>query len=126
MLPNDIQYSRHWMNQISGKESTAFVIEFGSELKTIDITMNEIALLVPFLLTAYGALKLFFFKGLDRFHKNLFFYFKDYNNFAEHEYIRSLHDIYSQALVHEMRLNKRTQSYLDKLSKVINPNVQLN
>ncbi len=57
--------------------------------------------------------------------RQLFFYFKDYNNFAEHEYIRSLHDMYSQALVHEMRLNKRTQSYFDKLSKVINSNVQL-
>jgi len=56
MLPNDIQYTRSWMNQVIGIEMTNDLFDFTYRFNKLGLTTKELALLYPLLLTGkiYG------------------------------------------------------------------------
>jgi hypothetical protein len=54
MLPNNIHYSRQWMNKVVGEEMTNALFEFSEEFNSLNMTTKETALLIPFILTVPG------------------------------------------------------------------------
>lgn len=56
MLPNNIQYTRSWMNQVIGNEMTDDLFSFSTRFNKLGLTTKEMALLYPVVLTGniYG------------------------------------------------------------------------
>jgi hypothetical protein len=59
MLPNNIQYSRDWLNKVVGEEMTNALFEFSEEFNSLNMTTKETALLIPFVLTVPGIILIF-------------------------------------------------------------------
>lgn len=51
VLPNEIQYTRKWMNQVIGVEMTNNLFDFTNRFNKLGLTTKEIALLYPLILT---------------------------------------------------------------------------
>ena len=56
MLPNNIQYTRKWMNQVIGQEMADDLFNFSTRFNKLGLTTKEMALLYPLVLTGniYG------------------------------------------------------------------------
>ncbi len=115
-MPNDIQYSRSWITKLVGKAYADFMIDFGNKFNSLSLTDNEFALLIPFVLTAIGNFTLVM--SLNKKRSFLLVNFQDYNDFHESPWITNIHKIYTQALMHEMKINKRSVPFMEKLTRV--------
>lgn len=51
VLPNEIQYTRKWMNQVIGVEMTNNLFDFTNRFNKLGLTTKELALLYPLILT---------------------------------------------------------------------------
>ena len=54
MLPNGIQYTRQWMNQIMGEEIVEIMFEFANQLNALNLTEEEHALIFPIIICVKG------------------------------------------------------------------------
>lgn len=54
MLPNNIQYTRKWMNCIIGEEMVDAMFKFATEFNSLRMTSKEISLIYPFIFTTPG------------------------------------------------------------------------
>jgi len=53
VLPNNIQYTRRWMNQVIGTEMTDDLFCFASRFNQMGFTVKEMALIYPYVLTGF-------------------------------------------------------------------------
>lgn len=102
MLPNQIQYTRSWMERIIGKEMVDSMFKFAEEFNLLKMTSKEIALMYPFVLTVPD------------------------ENFKDVYTIASLNEYYYRALMYEFDLNRRTNVFVNRWKMLIARLPQLN
>ena len=54
MLPNGIQYTKHWMEKVIGKEMVEAIFDFADKFNYLNLSTKEVALLFPVALTTPG------------------------------------------------------------------------
>ena len=119
MLPNNIQYSRQWMNRVVGEEMTNALFEFSEEFNSLNMTTKETALLVPFVLTVPGIIFIFILiQRKYNYHYELLPLKLD-TGFDDQAIIANLHEYYYRAILYEFDLNRRTDVFISKWKKVI-------
>lgn len=93
-LNNNVHYSRYWMNKVKGKKKTDASFELAEVLNGFHMTEKEKALLLPLMMTMH-------------------------DNIEKNSILEDLNEYYTRAILYEFDLNKRDESFIMKLSKVI-------
>lgn len=93
-LSNNVHYSRHWMLKVKGRVKTEATFELANTLNEFEMTLKEKALLLPLIMTMP-------------------------ENIEEEKILGDLNEYYTRAILYEFDLSKRDESFILKLSKVI-------
>nr|ASL70614.1 nuclear receptor [Brachionus koreanus] len=94
-LPNNIHYTRYWMQKIKGKYTTDVLFEFVQELNDLNMTNKEKALFIVLVFTM---------PDLD---------------VEDHENLQDLNEYYTRSILYEFDLNKRDLVFLAKFRRVL-------
>lgn len=95
-LPNNIHYTRYWMQKIKGKYTTDVLFEFVQDLNDLNMTNKEKALFIVLVFTM---------PDLD---------------VEDHENLQDLNEYYTRSILYEFDLNKRDLLFLAKFRRVRN------
>ena len=97
LLPNNIEFSKYWIDRVFGVELSNKVTEAYRNLKSMQFTNSELALFIPYLATRNSN-----------------------NTLLENpKKIRLINEHFSRTMLNEFSLNKRDKSFLIKLSQII-------
>nr|ASL70503.1 nuclear receptor [Brachionus rotundiformis] len=94
-LPNNIHYTRYWMQKIKGKYTTDVLFEFVQEMNDLNMTNKEKALFIVLVFTM---------PDLD---------------VEDHENLQDLNEYYTRSILYEFDLNKRDLVFLAKFRRVL-------
>jgi hypothetical protein len=123
-LPNDIQYTKYWINVFMGDEIQTMIITFLTLLNNLNPTDKEISLMMIFTLALSGNLIstiLFniFFKRIEIIF--LFFVTEALNMYGSNYSInlKNVMEFYKQSLFNLFALNKRDEKFMMIFAEVI-------
>nr|ASL70537.1 nuclear receptor [Brachionus calyciflorus] len=94
-LPNNIHYTRYWMQKIKGKYTTDMLFDFVQELNDLNLTNKEKALFIVLVFTM---------PDLD---------------VEDHENLQDLNEYYTRSILYEFDLNKRDTYFLARFRRVL-------
>lgn len=97
MLPNNIQYTRKWMNLVIGQEMTDDLFSFSTSFNKLGLTTKEMALLYPLVLTG-----------------NIYD-----GTFHDLITVQNLNEYYHRALLYEFDLNLRDDNFIRRVNEVL-------
>lgn len=93
-LPNNVHYSRYWLNKIKGKATTDALFEFVTELNELGLTNKEKALLIVLVFTMPDL------------------------EISDQANLNDLNEYYTRSILYEFDLSKRDSLFLKKFKKV--------
>ncbi|CAF0864713.1 unnamed protein product [Brachionus calyciflorus] len=100
--PNNVQFNRNNMYKTIGIDLTNRVLYYHAKLSSLNLTNQEISLLVPFMLTSTKS------------------------DFVDPDNIKYMNEYFKQALTYEFSLNKRTSSFISQLAQYLSFTVEIN
>ncbi|RNA00497.1 nuclear receptor subfamily 1 group D member 2, partial [Brachionus plicatilis] len=92
-LPNNIHYTRYWMQKIKGKYTTDFLFDFVQEMNDLSMTNKEKALFIVLVFTMPDL------------------------EVEDHENLQDLNEYYTRSILYEFDLNKRDLVFLAKFRR---------
>ena len=94
LLKNGIQYTREFMNKISGKPKVDAIFEFANALNSLNLTVKEKALFLAIVLTIPD------------------------NSMRDSQVLKNLNEYYTKSILYEFEVSKRDENFILELSKV--------
>lgn len=115
MLGEDFRFSKFVFDNFYGLELSEKIFNYHNRLNSLNLTDQEIAILIPFSLTSLSNATSNFFVEIN---KKKEFYFRLDCDIVEVEKLKDLNEFYAQIIFNEFSLNHRFIEFIDALRQV--------